>query len=427
MDVNQFIDRLTNAGKLDRISRKVNPVHELASIAVAHERADGGAVLFESVKGSSVPLVTNLYSELDRVFLAFGTTGTDLHDLFLSAMSNGVRPKVMSKGVVMEKTVESLDALPIPVHSLHDAGRYLTCILTAKVKGVRVLQHVRAEVKGPNKLGIRIDPGRRFWDVSKGMEKVEVCLVIGAPPAVEFAAALRGRSQDKLDVAGALQHTPVELVQCAEVNCEVPSRSEIVLEGVIDMSQREKEGPFAEFTGYYSPPELMPIVKLKRISMRPDVIHRTIIGASKEHLMLNNVAREATIYESVRKAVPGVIDVHLPAFTSGFIAFISVKNDYVSMAKNALLSALSAHPVVKYAIVVDEDIDIHNEREVLWALATRSGGDEDVFLVPQAYGHVMDPAGVGGHVNKIGIDATFPPEKRKLFRKVEYLKAEGSR
>jgi len=425
LDVNQFVERLDGAGKLDRISRTVSPIHELASIAVAHERADGGAVLFEAVKGSDIPLVANLYSERDRVSLAFGASGTDLHELFLSAMNNGVKPKMIAKGPVMERTVDSLDALPIPVHSLRDAGRYLTCLMTTKAQGTRVMQHVRAEVKGPRKLGVRIDPGRKFWDVSKGLEKVEVCLVIGAPPAVEFAAALRGRAQDKLEIAGALQRAPVELVQCEEVDCQAPARSEIILEGVVDLKHVEMEGPFAEFTGYYSPPEPMPVVKVSRISMRRNAVHRTIVGASKEHLTLNNVAREAIIYESVRKAVPGVVDVYLPAFAGGFIAFISVKYDYVAMAKNALLSALSAHPVVKCAVVVDEEVDIHDEREVLWAIATRSGGDEDVLLVPHAYGHVMDPAGEKGYVNKLGIDATFTAEKKKLYRKVEYAKVRG--
>jgi len=165
----------------------------------------------------------------------------------------------------------------------------------------------------------------------------------------------------------------------------------------------------------------MPVVRAKKITARGDAVHRTIVGASKEHLTLNNVAREATIFESLKKAVPGVVDVHLPAFSGGFIAFVSVRNNYAMMARNALMSALSAHPVVKFAIVVDEDIDIHDEREVLWALATRSGGEEDVIVVPKAYGHVMDPAGVNGWVNKVGLDATFSPEKRRLYRKVEYL------
>jgi len=144
------------------------------------------------------------------------------------------------------------------------------------------------------------------------------------------------------------------------------------------------------------------------------------VGGSLEHVTLNNVARGAAIYESLKRAVPGVADIHLPAFGCGFIAFISVRRDYVREAKNALLTALSAHPIVKYAIVVDEDINVRDEREVLWALATRSGGDEDLVIVPRVFDHIMDPGSSNGFVTKLGIDATFPPEKWTLYRRVEY-------
>jgi 2,5-furandicarboxylate decarboxylase 1 len=127
------------------------------------------------------------------------------------------------------------------------------------------------------------------------------------------------------------------------------------------------------------------------------------------------------MYDALKKAVPGVVDVYLPPFGCGFIPFLSVRKEYVMMAKNALLAAMSVHPVVKYAVVVDEDVNIRDEREVLWAIATRSGGDQDIIVVPAAFNHGLDPASLGGFVNKIGMDATFPPDKAKLFKKVEYM------
>ena len=420
LDLNEYLERLSNAGMVTRVSHPVDSKYELASLAVESEKKKGGAIFFECLKGHGIPVVTNLYSEVERISLAFGIEKEQLHEHFSSAMNKRVKPTVIKEGRVQEKEEHSLDDLPIPHNTLQDAGRYVTGILTAQESGVRIFQFLRAQVKSLDKLCIRVDPGRRLWDVVKGKDTLDVALIIGAPPSVEFAAAVRGSAFDKLELAGALQGAPIELVRCKEVDCEVPSRAQIVIEGVMDKSNMEPEGPFAEFSGYYSPSEPMPIVTVKGIVRRADGVYRTVIGGSMEHIALNNVGREASIYDSLKKAVPGIVDAYLPPFGCGFVAFLSVRKEYVMMAKNALLTAMSAHPVVKYAVVVDEDVNIRDEREVLWAIATRSGGDDDIVFVRGAFDHGLDPASVGGFVNKMGLDATFPPDKRKLFRKVEY-------
>jgi len=420
LDLNEYLDRLSSAGMVTRISRQVDPKYELASLAVQSEKKRRGAVLFESLKGHTIPVATNLYSEDERIWLAFGLERADLHELFASAMSRLIKPTVVAEGKAQVE-VSSLEYLPIPEHSLLDAGRYITGIVTTQESGVRIFQFARAQVKAPDKLCIRIDPGRRLLDVTKDKDQFDIAVIVGAPPAVEFAATVKGSAIDKLEIAGALQGAPVEVVKCEKVGCEVPSRAQIVIEGVVDKKRMEPEGPFAEFSGYYSPSEPMPMMQVKRIVRRSDAVYRTVIGGSMEHIALNNVGREATIYDALKKAVPGVVDVYLPPFGCGFIAFLSVRREYVMMAKNALLTAMSAHPVVKYAVVVDEDVNIRDEREVLWAIATRSGGDQDIIVVPAAFNHSLDPASLGGFVNKVGIDATFPPDKGKLFKKVEYM------
>ncbi len=420
LDLNEFVEVLEEKNMLQRITKQVDVNYELASIAVKSERRRGGALLFESVKGYRIPVVTNLYSEMERVCVALGVDIKNVHDFFLKAFREQLKPVKVRKGRFGDIEEKSIDNLPILLHSIYDAGRYITGILTAKEGKMRALQFARFQVKGPNKLVVRIEPDRRIREIAKGKRKLDVAIVIGAPPAVEFAAAVRGLGYDKLELAGALQGKPVEVVKCNEVECEVPARSQIVIEGVLNMWNLEVEGPFAEFTGYYSPPQLMPVVEVARVYRKEDAFYRTIVGGSQEHLLLSNITREAFIYDSLKKAVPGVIDVYLPPFACGFIAILSIKRDSVKEARNALLSALSAHPVVKYAIVVDEDINIRDEREVLWALATRSGGDEDIIVVPKTFGHVADPASNGGMVNKVGIDATFPPEKREKYKRVEY-------
>jgi 2,5-furandicarboxylate decarboxylase 1 len=421
VDLNEYLERLSEEDMLIRIQEEVDIKHKLASLAVESEKKGEGALLFESIKGHRIPVVTNLYSVIERVCLAFGAEKERLHDFFLTAMNRRVKPSIVNVGKVEDSEEDTLDDLPIPYHSLYDGGRYITGVLTAKEGDVRALQFARFQVKGPKRLGVRIDPGRRIREIMKGKGALDVAVIIGAPPSVEFAAAIKGLGYDKLELAGALQGKPIEVIKCKEVECEIPANAQIMIEGVMNLKNLEVEGPFAEFTGYYGPPEPMPVIDVKRICRRTDAVFRTIIGGSMEHLMLNNLAREAVIYDSLRRSVPGIIDVHLPPYACGFIAFLSIKNEYVREAKNALLAALSAHPVVKYAIIVDEDVNIWDEREVLWALATRSGGDEDIIVIPKAFNHVMDPASEEGMVNKVGIDATFPPEKRKLYKKVKYL------
>ncbi len=421
VDLNEYLQRLSEHSMLLRVDDEVNPIYELAKRAVEAERKRESALVFSSVRGSSMPVASNLYSEQERVAMVFGKPSPELSRYFLEAMSAPVKPTYVNSASVQELREESLDSLPIPHHSPSDGGRYISGgVLTAFREGRRAMQFARVQVKDSRRLAVRIDPGRTIRGLMKDTDVLDVAIAIGAPPAVEYAAAVRGLNFDKLDLAGALQHRPIEVVKCAEVDCEVPARSQVVIEGVMKVKELEQEGPFGEFTGYSSPSELMPIVECKTVTRRSDGVFRTIVGGSLEHVMLNNVAREAAIYQILVRAVPGVLDVHLPASGCGFIAFLSVKEDYVHEAKNALLAALSAHPIVKYAIVVDEDIDVRDERQVLWALATRSGGDQDLVVAPRTYDHVMDPGSDNGFVNKLGIDATFPPEKKGRYRRVKY-------
>ena len=415
-DLKEFIERLSSFGMLKIAEEEVDSVYQLASMAVKYEKQREGAVLFKSVKGYEIPIIVNLYSEIERAALAFGVRPEELHEHFIASMRERVKPLLVDDESWKEEP--SLDNLPIPVHSLHDGGRYITGIITTKVKGIRVLQFARLQVKGPHKLVARIDPDRRVRDLKE--EVIDIGILIGAPPAVEFAAAIRGFPYDKLELAGALQGSGIVLMRCKKVECEVPMPTQIVIEGRLYMNDLEDEGPFGEFTGYYSPPEPMPKIRVERIVKKPDAIYRTICGGSLEHVVLNNVSREAMIYDSLRRAVPGVKDVFLPPYGCGFVAILSIKEGSIREAKNALLAALSAHPIVKYAIVVDEDIDIRDEREVIRAMATRSGGDSDVIQIPKVFDHVLDPASENGFVYKLGIDATFPLEKRKKYRRVEF-------
>jgi 2,5-furandicarboxylate decarboxylase 1 len=276
------------------------------------------------------------------------------------------------------------------------------------------------QVKGPKKLGIDIDPWRHlreFFDNAHG-KPLDIAICIGLPPAVEIGGAVRVPF-DEIEMAGALIGEPFEIVQCDHVDIQVPACTEILIEGKI-MPTTEMEGPFAEFTGYYGG-ERHPIVEVESISCRKHAIYRTICGGSLEHILLGNViTRDPLLYGFAKHVCSGVNAVHHPPQAAGFHAVVSIKKSKEGEAKNIIFAALASHVNLKQVIVVDDDIDIYDPKDVEWAVATRVQGDEDIIIIPGALGHVLDKSTHAGVSAKVGIDATIPLDRRKDFVRVKY-------
>ncbi|MEM1956460.1 MAG: UbiD family decarboxylase, partial [Candidatus Caldarchaeum sp.] len=211
----------------------------------------------------------------------------------------------------------------------------------------------------------------------------------------------------------------VELVKCETVDLEVPANCEVVIEGYIPPGVMEYEAPYGEYPGTYGRRRLNPIIKVTAITMRHDAIYQNGFSGHRDNLVWGMFNRLNIIYRFVKHAVPSVTDINMPL--SGrcrYICYVKTKKTVEGEAKNAVFAAFAADPFLKYVIVVDDDVNIHNDVEVMHAIATRVRADEDIFIVPNAKGSPLDPTvREPAMVAKMGIDATrkpYHPEEIKV-------------
>ncbi|SFR07794.1 UbiD family decarboxylase [Desulfoscipio geothermicus] len=414
-----FLDR---EGKLKRIKKEVDPVFEIAALG---KQADGiYSLLFERVKGYEMPVVTGLVGERGLFAVAMSTTVEGMLDKFAAAVENPVPCRLVSsnsapvKECIVNKDIDLFKMFPIPTHHAKDAGPYITAaILIAKDPdtGVRNISIHRLQISGPNKLGILILPRHLWHFFSKAEQKgrpLEIALAIGVHPLVLLASQATTRiGVDELEIASALLPQPLELVKCETVDLEVPAGAEIVIEGRLLPGVREVEGPFGEYPKYYGPASPRPVVEVMAVTHRRQPIYHTIIPATREHVLVGGIAREAVLLQIVRQAVPTVKNVHLTLGGScRYHAVISIEKKHEGEAKNAIFAALASCSEVKHVVVVDHDVNIFDPEDVEWAIATRCQAGRDVFIVTGAMGNKLDPSSNDGISDKMGIDATIPLE-----------------
>lgn len=375
----------------------------------------------ERPKGFDMPVVANLFADRARIARMAGTTPGGFNAAWLRAESNPLKPTLVPTGPVHDVVVtgDAVDAglFPISRHFTQDAGRYVSSgILVCKDPdtGVRNLSYQRLQLKAGNRFGASLHSRGHIWDHLMRSEargkNLEVAVVIGAHPAVYLAAGAKVAMEvDEYDLAGALLGQPVELVRCKTIDVEVPAEAEIVLEGELLAGTHEAEGPFGEYTGYSTSRSTENVFVVKAITRRQSPIYLDLIpGYSMEHLLLARVAKEAHVFERLKEMVPTLKALNYPKSGTHFHAYLSFKKTAEGQARHALMLLFGLDPYVKLAVAVDEDIDVFNESEVLWALATRFQADTDSFLVPKVFCNRLDPSSMDGMSAKLGLDATAP-------------------
>jgi 2,5-furandicarboxylate decarboxylase 1 len=294
------------------------------------------------------------------------------------------------------------------------------------------LSYNRMQVKGPRKLGFNVNEWRhvhQFLDVQEAQEKaLPIAVAIGLDPAIMIAAGAR-YPDDELLIAGAIRGEAIKVTPGVTVNIDVPTEAEIVIEGYLGPREREEEGPLAEFHGYFGELWKSPVFHVTAICWRDDPIFQTIIPGWNEHVYLGNVLpREPLLLDYVEHVSKEVTGLHIPPYGSGFTAIVALDKTNPGQPKNVAMAAFTAHVNVKWCIVVDSDVDIYDPADVLWALTTRVDWEKDVFLVPGAQGHEMDPTSdARGVQTKVGIDATFPEDGRDYKGRVRYQDVDLSR
>jgi 2,5-furandicarboxylate decarboxylase 1 len=406
-------------GWLTRVTKPVNPRYVLGAVTKKLEKEKG--VLFQKVSGCSVPLVTNFFFSRKSLAAALGMEEKDLIPSLREAMANPRRCEVVGKAPFQENVMAGdlnlLKILPIPTYHERDAGPYITggvLIVKDPETGARNASIHRIQVFEDGLLGLLILPRHLNLCLQKSRQlgrPLEVAVAIGVDPFTLLASqAILPFGVDELEVANAMRPTsPLKLARCTTVDIEVPVDSEIVLEGTIDPLESRVEGPFGEFPRYYSTEASRPVLRLKAISHRKEPFFYSILPASREHLLLGAIPREASILTDVQRVTPSARAVHLTyGGTCRYHLIISLAKKSEGEVRSAMLAAMVNNADIKHVVVVDEDIDIFDMEQVEWAIATRFQGDRDLLIIPKTQSSLLDPSSSKGVGTKLGIDATVP-------------------
>jgi len=376
-------------------------------------------VLFPEPSHHLIPVVANLFCERGWIADALGVPVEKL----LSNFQNAVRHPLPwvevaaapAQDVVHEK-VDLLKQLPIPKHNEHDSGPYITAALLIARNPKTGVQNVsihRCQVSGPDRIGVLLLPRHTlhyFRMAEEAGEGLEIALVIGVHPACILASqAIAALDSDEMEIAGALLGRPVEMVKCRTNRVRVPAHAEIVIEGRILPKVREPEGPFGEFPQYYGPRADREVIQVDAITRRKNAIFHTIVGGGVEHLLLGGIPREATLLEHLQRSFPSVRDVRLTrGGTCRYHLVVKIDKKSQGEPKNIIMGAFGGHYDIKQVVVVDMDVNIDDETEIEWAVATRFQADRDLVIVSGAQGSKLDPSSDNGISAKMGIDATKP-------------------
>jgi UbiD family decarboxylase len=392
-----------------------------ALVLELERRQEHPVVVINRPVGFEAPMVTNLFADRARLARMVGAEADGFNGRWTTAMKQLIPPVMVEHGPVQEDvaTGEGLDvgALPISRHFADDAGRYIgSGVLICKDPdtGVRNLSYQRMQLKTPTRLGASLHSRGHIWEhlqraESRGRD-LEVAVVIGMHPAINIAAAAKVAMEvDELDIAGTLLGRPVPLVKCRTIDIEVPADAEYVIEGRLLAGITEDEGPYGEYTGYSTYRSTRNVFEVSAITRRRHpIFHDIIPGYSAEHLLLGRSAREAHVFLRLKEMVPNLIALNYPKSGTHFHAYMSLKKTAEGQARQALMLLMGLDSYVKLAVAVDDDVDVFNEQEVLWALATRFQADTDMFMVPDVLCNRLDPSSREGTSAKLGLDATAP-------------------
>src|SRR5574342_615767 len=418
-----YLDLLkrTRAEEIVVISKELDPAYELTALVVKLEREGKRrpVLICERMKGTKFPVLTNLHASRSRLALAMGSAPDQMLVAYLRAMDKPIPPKIVTGGpckdVVLTGGGVNLYDLPQILHHEGDAGAYLTAAISFAKDPTREVWNCaynRLMIKGRETTSIHLTAGKHLWEFqriaeSRG-EPLPVAFAVGVHPAIALGAlAIGSIDEDERATMGALLREPLELVRCETSDLLVPAQAEIVIEAEILPAARTPEGPFGDFTGYSLGEREREVVQVKAVTHRRGAYFQDITVAHLDHMLLSTIPMEANLYRAVRAMVPSVMAVRVPA---PFTCYVSIEQRLIGQAKNAILAVLGADLYMKRVVVVDQDVDIFDDRQVTWAIATRCQPDRDIAIITNARGSDLDPsARDDGHTAKWGVDATAKP------------------
>ncbi|MEJ1471700.1 MAG: 4-hydroxy-3-polyprenylbenzoate decarboxylase [Candidatus Sedimenticola sp. (ex Thyasira tokunagai)] len=465
-DLRDFIKQLESQGELKRISLEVDPYLEITEICDRTLRAGGPALLFEQVKGSRYPILANLFGTPRRVALGMGEESVEalrevgklLATLKEPEPPKGMKdawakipvyrkvldmaPKEIKRPPCQEVTVEGdevdLAELPIQTCWPDDAGPLITWGLVVTRGPEKARQNVgiyRMQVLGKNRVIMRWLSHRggaldfREWQQAHPGEPFPVSVALGADPATILSAVTPvPDTLSEYAFAGLLRGSRSEVAKSIGNDLQVPAAAEFVLEGVIHPDDMAPEGPFGDHTGYYNEVDRFPVFTIERISRRRDPIyHSTYTGRPPDEPAILGVALNEVFVPILQKQFPEIVDFYLPPEGCSYrMAVVSMKKQYPGHAKRVMMgvwSFLRQFMYTKFVIVTDDDVNVRDWNDVIWAMTTRMDPARDTTLVENTPIDYLDFASpVSGLGSKMGLDATnkWPGEtQREWGRPIE--------
>jgi 2,5-furandicarboxylate decarboxylase 1 len=409
-----------------RIREPVDLRFETTSIVFELDRAGKSpVVVFENVAGHSMPIVTNVAGNRKLLAACLGVPVDDLPSAFRQRCQTYLPCDLVDNPAWDEVVIEGDDVdlakLPIPLQFSVDGAPYITAgQISARdpVSGVDTTGFHRLMLKGKNRLGVSLHSRRRMYEFHRRAEErgknLPAAITIGTHPLHYMGSMVYAYPPNvrKFEIIGGLFGEPYRLARCGVEDLEVPAGAEMIIEGEILAGVHEPEGPFGEFTGYASYRSTQNVFVAHRIRMRRDAMfHSVTSGMSRDHILISCITREGEILNTIRRNLPNVRAVHVPHTTCGaFMAIISMKKTAEGEPQMAIMATFGTELYTKYVIVVDEDVDIFNMNDVMWAIATRVRAEKDIIFIPGAKGAILDPSSDPETftLTKMGIDATKP-------------------
>jgi 4-hydroxy-3-polyprenylbenzoate decarboxylase len=462
-DLRDFLAQLEKQGELKRVAVEVDPHLEMTEICDRLLKAGGPAVLFEKPRGHAIPVLGNLFGTPKRVAMGMGQDSVEalrevgkllaylkepdppkgLKDAWeklpvLKQVLN-MAPKELSRApcqeIVWEGNEVDFGKLPIQTCWPGDAGPLITWGLTVTKGPHKTRQNLgiyRQQVIASNKIIMRWLAHRggaldfRDFTLANPGQPYPIAVALGADPATILGAVTPvPDSLSEYQFAGLLRGAKTEIIKCLTHDLQVPASAEIVLEGYIYPDETAVEGPFGDHTGYYNEQETFPVFTIERITLRRDPIyHSTYTGKPPDEPAILGVALNEVFVPLLQKQFTEIVDFYLPPEGCSYrMAVVSMKKQYAGHAKRVMFgvwSFLRQFMYTKFIIVTDDDVNIRDWKEVIWAITTRVDPARDTLIVENTPIDYLDFASpVSGLGGKMGLDATnkWPGETTREWGK----------
>jgi 4-hydroxybenzoate decarboxylase len=419
--MHQYIEQLIGQGVFRIVEREVDPHFELAAVTAASQAESDAPLLFRRVKGSRIPVVTNLFGSRSRLCELIGATGGNFCSRWLELCgSRNPLPEAPSRSLEYRQC--RLTELPQVCYFEKDAGPYITAgVFLAKEpdSGVPNLSFHRAlvvsDVELRVKLGATHDLTKYQAKAEARGQALEAAILIGPPPQCVLAAvAPLGYDESELDTAQRVARRRLPMRRCRHIDLEVPVDTEIVIEGRFLPGLRRPEAPFGEFQGYYVQQVESHVFEVLGVTVREGGYYHALVCGAPEDLRLLEIGGATQIYRELSQKLPGIVEVACAPHVMSTV--VKIRQQYEGHARQVLLSAIGVHhDWSKTCIVVDDDVDIADFNDVWWAFLTRARPDQRVMIIPDVPGFWRDPA--RDHWGRLAIDATMAWDRREQYQR----------